>query len=741
MRKSIFDFVESKESKNTLLFQNTKALFDKIPNPSEIHQDFKETGLVVGKIQSGKTSNIIGLTAYAFDHGYDVAIMLLSNTNNLLKQNYDRIKTSFSDTDQVKILMKSSMNSNFELLPMDLGSFCQNGNKIIVCSLKHYKHIDEITSYFKVGKNAKLNTLIIDDEGDDTSQNSKVKKSKVHDNEVIEEMSRNNESIINLKNTFNRSCFISVTATPQVQILAQHFQQLKPNFIAKLLPGRGYTGLTTFHEESSKLIRIIAESDNQKSQLFIPDSLEIAIQEFVLLSTLRNFQFRYLNQNEKKKKFIFLKWLLSFLSISKKIDVVSFEKSSKQNFMLIHSVKKLKDQSQIFEKVSDYLNLLCNENSVLLENFFSSINAMKERDFPDFSGLTITKRELIDILKSIQIKLINGNQEVNDISKLEFSDFYILIGADLIDRGITIPNLLVTYMSRETKGAGQIDTLLQRARWFGYREDIIRFCRVYLTEKLKDQYYGILQLEDEMWDWIEYISSNDHSLNDSDFDFNIDSSLLKPTSSDKVFTIRSNFKNAITQLSFTQNKNYNIENIKLIQQIFNKNNYRVLDDWKNQQHLIIETNYGDFKDIISKFRFPEVDPLDPKSDPISYELITRNLDKYLKKEDDFSLIWMRYKGETTRSAKGSSDSLIALLQGRGEFNEENKSTVYPGDRNIHSKNASCQFHIVTLKNDTINYKQGDKIALISVINPYENRKLDEISRMKLDDVVSILRKN
>ena len=41
-------------------------------------------GIVIGKVQSGKTSNFIALTALAFDNKYNIAVILGGNKNNLL---------------------------------------------------------------------------------------------------------------------------------------------------------------------------------------------------------------------------------------------------------------------------------------------------------------------------------------------------------------------------------------------------------------------------------------------------------------------------------------------------------------------------------------------------------------------------------------------------------------------------------------------------------------------------------
>ena len=56
----------------------------------------------------------------------------------------------------------------------------------------------------------------------------------------------------------------------------------------------------------------------------------------------------------------------------------------------------------------------------------------------------------------------------DDLQKTKYG---ILIGGDMLGRGITIDGLTVSYLTRDTvSGKGNIDTILQRARWLGYRK-------------------------------------------------------------------------------------------------------------------------------------------------------------------------------------------------------------------------------------------------------------------------------
>ena len=74
------------------VFSNAAEILNECPNPESQSLEFKKTGIVIGKVQSGKTSNFIALLALAFDNGYNLAVVIGGNTTELLSQNVNRIR-------------------------------------------------------------------------------------------------------------------------------------------------------------------------------------------------------------------------------------------------------------------------------------------------------------------------------------------------------------------------------------------------------------------------------------------------------------------------------------------------------------------------------------------------------------------------------------------------------------------------------------------------------------------------
>lgn len=85
------------------ILQNAAKTLGYCPNP-EKDDICQRTGIVIGKVQSGKTSNFISLTALAFDNGYDIVVVLGGTKKPLVKQNRERIVEYFGDDNDVVVL-------------------------------------------------------------------------------------------------------------------------------------------------------------------------------------------------------------------------------------------------------------------------------------------------------------------------------------------------------------------------------------------------------------------------------------------------------------------------------------------------------------------------------------------------------------------------------------------------------------------------------------------------------------
>src|ERR1700761_2795280 len=163
-------------------------------------------GMLLGKIQSGKTRGFLGVIARAFDRGYDIAIVLTKGTKTLSAQTVARITTDFSDfvnDDEVAVfdIMK---------LPPRLTK-SERTRKIIIVAKKQAQNLSRLLALFEetYPDLRDRRTLLIDDEADLAS----VRFVKNRETDEVEQ-GRIAEKMDSLRRVTKQIAFLQVTATP-----------------------------------------------------------------------------------------------------------------------------------------------------------------------------------------------------------------------------------------------------------------------------------------------------------------------------------------------------------------------------------------------------------------------------------------------------------------------------------------------------------------------------------------------
>ena len=77
----------------------------------------------------------------------------------------------------------------------------------------------------------------------------------------------------------------------------------------------------------------------------------------------------------------------------------------------------------------------------------------------------------------------------------EEQGIYIVVGGNILSRGLTLNGLVVSYFVR---GASAYDTLLQMGRWFGYRIGYEDLPRIWMTNELREYFSDLAVVEEEM---------------------------------------------------------------------------------------------------------------------------------------------------------------------------------------------------------------------------------------------------
>ena len=660
----------------TSTLENAERIYNKLPNPE--NKIDSNVGIVVGRVQSGKTANIITLSALALDNGHKIIVLFLSDTNNLLTQNTDRFADVFNDIDNVCIVKKSK-DGDFDttLDEQALKYMHSQGGKLIICSLKHAKHINEVKELISKSPYKDDYAMIIDDEGDDIGLNTAVFNERfVQDasgNLFESERTSTNNAIVSLKKSFKKLGYISLTATPEANILLQDFQQLAPDYCVTMEPNDGYTGLLTFHGNDSKCVVEIDDFDNLLQPNGLPESFADAFVFFVAGCIARE-----LRENGRKFK----------------------------HSMMVHPCHKIENHGLVCGKISSYYEQIksnLKKDTRSGQNFIDAVQVV----FNQLMPTTVFEKEMVlNTIESMKIHLVNSASESNDLKKaMKILPYHLVIGGNMLDRGITIDGLAVTYMIRMAR-QGQVDTLLQRARWFGYKKSYIDLCRVYMPAELKQQFSDLIEVEESVWQFLYECDHEDKSPKDLAPFFHLPQG-MKLASKEKADYVTTNFISSVkTQFYIVHDAEKNKENMSLVDNL----------DWKNavdekyndhQHHKMITLSRNEFEGFINAFRFSDEDSMNQNT-------VKALLDKVDAKNID--LLYMRYDSGEKRST--SNYRVNALLQGRSEGLAPNDANYYVGDRTLRKDNLSVQIHRVILKNDIDNqYKAGDAVIMLAFVFP------------------------
>lgn len=418
----------------------------------------KSTVMGLGYVQSGKTTSITALCTSAADRGYGVIVAILGSTNLLKDQNRTRVEENLGLEDR-NYTWYSIPQFSQSSTPTEINDYLERGRTVFIPVIKNATVINKVAKILQAANLQGTKTLIIDDEADQGSLNTRVSSA---------ESSSTYQAILNVRSAVGGHLFVQYTATPYAPLLLPDDDPLMPEDLEFLRPGTGYTGGREFFiEHQHKVVRVIPESDEQatKSNLnVLPQTLEKALANYFVGAT------HLFSENE----------------------------SNAPISMLIHSTFKNDLQERYRFLVDRYIRQMRAEADLPSSYFGSLIQA--ERQFLYSLGVDQMEDDefwskLNFTLLETTVWLVNSASDVKQI-KWNSAPFHILLGGNKLDRGFTVEGLTVTYMNRPA--TLQVDTLEQRARAFGYRTALLPFCQFFATLRTIKLLVGIVHTEDDL---------------------------------------------------------------------------------------------------------------------------------------------------------------------------------------------------------------------------------------------------
>lgn len=429
-----------------------------VSNLLDCHEKSVTTTMGLGYVQSGKTTSISALCAAAADRGFRIVIAILGSTVLLKDQNRRRIEENlgFSERNYRWGIIE---DLSLQRSPRELESLLAKDRTIFIPVIKNATVLRKLSGVLRAVTSLNFSTLIIDDEADQASLNTRPAEQLA---------SGINQAIQELRQCLPSHLYVQYTATPYAPLLLSVNDPLMPEYVEFLQPGIGYTGGREFFiENRDRVIRIIPETDEQRASATLgalPASLKQALASY----------------------FVGAAYLFKF---DETLAPVS---------MLIHSTFKNDLQDRYKFLVDRYIRAMRAEDELSTSAFSESLDEERARlhllgvEALDDSSFWAT---LEYVLKETTVWLVNSATEVKKIN-WNLAPFHILIGGNKLDRGFTVEGLTVSYMNRPA--SEQIDTLEQRARAFGYRNQLLPFCQFYATARTLKLMTEIVHTEDDL---------------------------------------------------------------------------------------------------------------------------------------------------------------------------------------------------------------------------------------------------
>ncbi|WHZ16384.1 MAG: hypothetical protein OJF52_003233 [Nitrospira sp.] len=417
-------------------------------------------GLIYGLVQSGKTGVLTVTGAMGADEGYRTIIILTSDNDPLYEQTLGRAGEAFPGID---IIGKKEFKNAEAFLQRIKGGTCA------IVTTKNSGLLNTLIENFKMGKVRGLSCLIIDDEADQASLNTRASR-------VDGTRSVINDRIGELRGFFEKNTYLQVTATPQALFLQTPDHDFRPKFTVLSHPGSDYVGGEDFFGDDSGLVRefdlndiaILAPGPQPTPTLEIPRSLLRALDTFMIGATFKRI------------------------------------KDADQNCaFLCHVSTRTDDHKHIVDLLRKYKTDLAAgvraKNQVMLKRLKSAYDDLASTH----EGLRgHSFEELVEAIgffsPGITVKLVNGETDEDVAVK---SPYNLFVGGNKLGRGVTIKNLLVSYYGRHPKKP-QADTVLQHARMYGYRRKDIGLLRLFLPHELHVVFKAINKMERGLRDLI-----------------------------------------------------------------------------------------------------------------------------------------------------------------------------------------------------------------------------------------------
>ncbi len=670
---------EDLDAQQTLLDESRRILSRCVPPDGD---EKSETGLVMGYVQSGKTSSFTTVVALANDNNYQLVVVIAGISTLLTEQSRNRLTSdlNFSESPFTPWMHFSNPREDDAELMCNLFSEWDDADipheekkTVLITVLKHHVHLRNLAEILRAISDRGFSTvpaLIIDDEGDQASLNTLVRRN---------EESTTYRRIEMVRNCLSRCTYLQYTATPQAILFLNILDKLSPSFAEVLEPGEGYVGGQTLFAPNSPYVGVIPASEIPEDDNYLdspPTTLKRAMAAFFIGVAVGIWARR---QGEK---------IPEHRSMMIHPDYLKQPHSDYGNW-----VKSIRDV---------WVSILSDEDTpedkiALLDLFKEEYHDLAKtcNELPAFEKL-LHNNLLRQAIKGTRILILNSDQ---DLESVPWSGGYawILIGGQSLDRGFTVKGLTVTYMPRKI-GVGNADTIQQRARFFGYKSGYLGLIRVFMRQEKIAAYEAYVEHEQSIRDRLQSNNREGRPLNEMFRRFVLNLA-LKPCRKNVVandwFRDRGDAwwkPKRVCNVEIAKENNALIErflaSISLVEDTSGHSNRSDIQKVKNAKDMPLRRVY---EELLAKIKMFD----DVKEGWVSRLMAIKNL--LDENPDARCTIFQMSQGETRERDAKREDKEIELsaffMGANPKTKKYGKGEVYPGDTEIHGTNeVAVQIH-------------------------------------------------
>ncbi len=536
------------------LEQLTDSILERLEEPQR-PGDWSRRGMVVGQVQSGKTSNYTGLICKAVDAGYKLIIVLAGLHNSLRSQTQLRLDEGFLGWDsqnnrafdtgnrfigvgliptgkQLRALpvTSSAEKGDFSKKIADQCGAAPGGADPILMIVKKNKTVlNNLVKWAlnwanadpqlgrKVVRNSPL--LIIDDEADNASVNTKeVRLDDTGIPREEQEATAINKLIRQLLHSFEKTAYVGYTATPFANIFihpqvrtSEHGEDLFPrHFIINLPAPSNYVGPvqvfgldadSTVDLESVSgldIVRVVEDQDEWMptghKKEHVPPYLPTSLKEAIRAFILSCAVRLWRGQTTAHNSM--LVHVTRFTAVQELVNQLVKDDLTSLQRRLRYS------EGNALNQILSEFEYLWNNDFIPTCRAIAGTNLQPAVPIPTWDDISPL---LHQVAARIQVKKINGTaKDILDYWGSPNGLNVIAIGGDKLSRGLTLEGLSVSYYLRASK---MYDTLMQMGRWFGYRPGYLDLCRLYTTDELVNWYQHITVASEELRKEFDYMAN------------------------------------------------------------------------------------------------------------------------------------------------------------------------------------------------------------------------------------------